>query len=804
MLRPLALILVLAALASLPIAALADWPNTPGVQFPIAVGTANVTSSAIVGDGAGGAIFLWSDNRTGNDDIYGQRVNSLGVAQWGSGVLLAGGAGNQGGVIAVRDGVGGAFVAFADNSAGLGNDLRVLHVSAAGTVTWGPYTLYNGAGDQTPIGIVLLTTGNFAICVSNNASGNYDLYSIIVFGNGSAYYPAAPICIAAGDQYGGPIVADRSGGVYYVWEDFRPSGGNNIFAQHMTSTNGASWTANGIPVSSSGYGNNGLAAAPDSLGNVTVVWNDSDGAHRQLAMNTRDLNGSDGGTGAISLTSGTSDNYVSSLIPDGQGGQYIAYTSYSSSVGGAMVVRVSSGGLPYWSPRTFRANLDSEFPVLAPDGDGGVFVAWDEYTSVPASGYDLDVQELNQDGGIVGYYVPTVLSNGVNNQQSPLMVADGRGGAIASWLDPRLYNNGNYWDLYAGRVAPFAQLGNPEPKLAGVKDVPNDQGGHLTVRWNKSYLDRATDPVVTSYWIWRQLPTSLAQAALANGAKLLVEDESAVKAGSGRRVAPAKGERVIRHASVAAGPGYWEYVGQQSAQGFSSYSFEVSTGGDSVASSNPRTTLMVEAMGYYGHWESQPDSGYSVDNLPPAAPAPFTGQYNPTLTYLHWDPNHEADLAGYRLYRGSSTTFVTDSAHLIASPVDTGYAATSGPYIYKLTAIDVHGNESVAAVLIPTGTLGAPDPIELPLTLGRPWPNPARDVVMLRFALPRAAHARLAIHDAQGRLVRVLADGDQPAGEQSLAWDRRDGRGERVGAGLYFLRLETEGHVLTERFVALD
>jgi flagellar hook assembly protein FlgD len=110
----------------------------------------------------------------------------------------------------------------------------------------------------------------------------------------------------------------------------------------------------------------------------------------------------------------------------------------------------------------------------------------------------------------------------------------------------------------------------------------------------------------------------------------------------------------------------------------------------------------------------------------------------------------------------------------------------------------------VAAVLVPTGTLSAPEPIGSPLTLARPWPNPARDGVTLRFALPQAARARLTIHDAQGRLVRVLADGDQPAGEQSLAWDRRDGRGERVGAGLYFLRLETGGRVLTERFVALD
>ena len=44
-------------------------------------------------------------------------------------------------------------------------------------------------------------------------------------------------------------------------------------------------------------------------------------------------------------------------------------------------------------------------------------------------------------------------------------------------------------------------------------------------------------------------------------------------------------------------------------------------------------------------WFSAPDSGYSVDNLPPAVPAPFTGQYVAGTASLHWNRNLEADLA---------------------------------------------------------------------------------------------------------------------------------------------------------------
>ena len=47
-------------------------------------------------------------------------------------------------------------------------------------------------------------------------------------------------------------------------------------------------------------------------------------------------------------------------------------------------------------------------------------------------------------------------------------------------------------------------------------------------------------------------------------------------------------------------------------------------------------------------WDSNPDSGYSVDDLAPAVPGPLTGEYAAGATTLSWEPNSESDLAGYR------------------------------------------------------------------------------------------------------------------------------------------------------------
>src|SRR5207244_1230752 len=121
-----------------------------------------------------------------------------------------------------------------------------------------------------------------------------------------------------------------------------------------------------------------------------------------------------------------------------------------------------------------------------------------------------------------------------------------------------------------------------------------------------------------------------------------------------------------------------------------------------------------------------PDSGYSVDNLAPAIPGAFTGQYAAGTSHLHWNPNAEADLAGYRLYRASTPDFVPGASSLIAALTDTGYVDAAGPHFYKLAAIHVHSNLSDFAALLPSGIVGVGDDGELALTLDRVGPNPTR------------------------------------------------------------------------------
>ena len=68
-------------------------------------------------------------------------------------------------------------------------------------------------------------------------------------------------------------------------------------------------------------------------------------------------------------------------------------------------------------------------------------------------------------------------------------------------------------------------------------------------------------------------------------------------------------------------------------------------------------------------------------------------------------------------------------------------------------------------------------------------PNPFSGTTEIRFELPAATPVRLEVFDAQGRVVRTLAQGSFPVGFHSVVWDQRDASGAHVRPGIYFYRI---------------
>lgn len=87
-------------------------------------------------------------------------------------------------------------------------------------------------------------------------------------------------------------------------------------------------------------------------------------------------------------------------------------------------------------------------------------------------------------------------------------------------------------------------------------------------------------------------------------------------------------------------------------------------------------------------------------------------------------------------------------------------------------------------------TSGELPPVPSMFALRQNQPNPFDRTTSIRFELPAETSVRLEIFDAQGRLVRTLADGAYPAGFHAVAWDHRTDSGQAMGAGVYLYRIQ--------------
>ncbi|HTM57623.1 MAG TPA: T9SS type A sorting domain-containing protein [Candidatus Udaeobacter sp.] len=788
--------LALLAIVSLAHPARAAWPHDPANgNLPLCTASSDQLYPTIVPDGAGGAIVTWEDQRSGNFDIYAQRVNAAGVPQWTpNGVALCTAATDQVNPIIASDGAGGAIVTWADHRNGT-TDIFAQRVNAAGVPQW--------TANGVAVCMVTLETnpnitpdgagGAFITWQDDRTETSYDIYAQRLNAAGVPQWTAngVALCVQAGDQFSPTPISDGAGGAIVIWQDNRVSS-THVYAQRVNGAGVAQWTANGVALCP---GTPDPQVTPaivtDGAGGAIISWADERGVGWDIyAQRVNAAGALQWSTTAAQITNQGYDENAPTMISDGTGGAIVTWQDQRSSAWDIYAQRVNSSGVSQWTAQGVALCLaagDQHIPTIAPDGAGGAIVSWQDYRSGISA--DIYAQRVSAAG------TPQWTANGVplstvaNPQQSPVIASDGSGGAIATWYD---YRGGATADIYAQRIERFGYLGNPEPSIVNVRDVLDDQGGKVSLEWYASYLDADPGYQIGSYWIWRQAPRAAALAALEHGARL--ESEGATPESSPRGL-----YRITRY---AAQDYFWEYVSSQPAQGFSGYSMVVATTGDSTGSMNPRTYFMVEAKAASSSafWNSAPDSGYSVDNLPPVVPAPFTGAYVAGATHLHWGRNHETDLVGYRLYRGSSSGFVPGPGNLISAQPDTGYsdAGPEGSW-YKLSAIDIHDNESAYALLGPNSTLDAPEggPVSFALEGARPNPS-SGERLEVAFGLPSAEPGRLELIDVTGRRVREAEIGPLGAGRHTV--DLTAGR--PLAPGLYLVRL-TQGRQVRATRVAV-
>jgi predicted lipoprotein with Yx(FWY)xxD motif len=102
----------------------------------VSVSTHRKSQPVISPDGAGGAIFAWTEEQKRYEDIYAQRMDASGAIQWGGeGLTVCASKGDQGSPTIVSDGEGGAIIAWHDDRR-FSRDIYAQRVDASGEFQW--------------------------------------------------------------------------------------------------------------------------------------------------------------------------------------------------------------------------------------------------------------------------------------------------------------------------------------------------------------------------------------------------------------------------------------------------------------------------------------------------------------------------------------------------------------------------------------------------------------------------------------------------------------------------------------------
>ena len=90
------------------------------------------------------------------------------------------------------------------------------------------------------------------------------------------------------------------------------------------------------------------------------------------------------------------------------------------------------------------------------------------------------------------------------------------------------------------------------------------------------------------------------------------------------------------------------------------------------------------------------------------------------------------------------------------------------------------------------------------LSLAQPFPNPARTRLNIAYALPRQTRVVLKLYDVAGKLVTMLASGEQKPGYHNLVWNRQDTKGRNCACGVYFCTLAAENQHFSRKVILTE
>ncbi len=378
------------------------WPNS----LPVRQGVNIEWSRASQPMDDGSVVYVWSDTRHGDRDLFAQKVDSQGNLLWGTnGLLVNGEINRQEDPVVIGVGNGAVVIAWVDFR-------------------------YSDAGDI------------FAQKLDSN-------------GNKMWADSGVPLCLAEEIQISLNIVSNENGGAYVIWLDSRNPGGSDIYGTHILSDGSiaAGWDADGNAIVSESGDQNSHTFWEDGTGGAILAWNDTRVAtNPDIYMQRFDANGNLLWDAGGNLLTGADDAQEQPKIcPDGTGNFIFTWRDKRNEVFGDIYAqRVDLTGNLLWTDEivVYAGFGVQRNPRIESSSDTGAIIVWEDgRNEMAAESKDLYAQKLDVDGNLLWDADGVPVVEALNDQINPRLYHDDNGGAWIVWEDGRVENH-PFGDIY--------------------------------------------------------------------------------------------------------------------------------------------------------------------------------------------------------------------------------------------------------------------------------------------------------------------------------------------------------------------
>ncbi len=488
----------------------AQWVSDTTVNTAICTATNSQQFPQIIPDGNDGAIIVWQDYRNNNWDIFAQKVNANGVAQWtANGVNACVSNASQTDAVIASDDSGGVFIAWRDSRAGGTNiDLYAQRIRADGTLAFGNTgaAIATGTDGIAPTNLTMCKDGQGNAFVAwedgrtsiTPAATRPDIYMNKLGRTGVQWGPTgAAKIIATSKQINPKLVDDGAGGCILTWitEGTVPS---SVRAARFNASGTQQWdvlifkdnlAADPVDnVSIARDGSQFVFAFEVKIGsNASNGWNmfgqriKSDGT---LVWNTTasapDISGDVYGDQMNPIV--FSDDSIGS---NNQMGLLVVYENNGTKKAIVMTRLLFDGSSmkPAFPYNMFNVcnfgNNGQTSPAAVKIGSGDLMIAWVDnragsYTSIYGQRVDRSPRRfLGPSTSVWG----EAISNHANSDADQVALAPRTNGAIAVWRDNR--NGTTNTDIYAQLIFKDGSL----PVEVSSFDAKALSDGHVLINW---------------------------------------------------------------------------------------------------------------------------------------------------------------------------------------------------------------------------------------------------------------------------------------------------------------------------------